>query len=192
MILYVYENYKGNRTDEPNTERLIALALNQYADETGLILPPGENSKICRTQKGKPYIEGIPVHISVSHSDHLWVCLAGDTESGVDIQNKSHSNFEAISKRFFQPDEQQAVLDGGVQAFIAIWCRKEAFIKYFGMTIGDTIDWLNVAPEGVPASQVRYNGNTISFTEIEVHPEFLCVVATGTKEEIWIRKIQVD
>lgn len=193
MILYVYENYKGNRTTDLNTEQLVSLAVRQYAAETGLVLPIGQNSfPICRTQKGKPYVDGLPIHFSVSHSDFLWVCLIGTTENGVDIQNKRHSNFEAIAHRFFQPDEQKAVQTGGVQTFISIWCRKEAFIKYHGMTIGETIDWLNVAKGGIPATQIEYLEHLIAFSEIMVHPEFICVAATSAKEEIWIRKLQVD
>lgn len=193
MILYVYDAYRGNRTAARNTEQLIYLALQQYSKEIDMTIPMEQSGvRICRTQKGKPYIEGVPLHISVSHSDHLWICLIGSSEIGVDIQHKSHSNFEAISRRFFQADEQIAVRNGGIEAFMAIWCRKEAFIKYHGMTIGDTIDWLNVSKDGAPATQIEYKGKLITFSEIPVHPEYLCIAATTTKEEIWIRKIQAD
>lgn len=193
MVLYVYDQYMGNRAAAPNTEQLIGLALQQYEKENGLNLIGDQNSpRICRTQKGKPYIENYPAHISVSHSDNLWVCLFGKTESGIDIQNKDHSNYAAISHRFFQPEEQNAVKAGGIEAFMAIWCRKEAFIKFYGLTIGETIDWLDVAKDGKPADAIEYLDQTITFTEINVHQGFLCVVASDKKEEIWIRKIQVN
>lgn len=193
MILYIYDTYCGNRSAERNTEQLISLAVQQYTKEIELALPDDQNGiRILRTQKGKPYIEGLPLHFSVSHSDYLWVCLIGCNEIGVDIQNLNHSNYEAIARRFFQPDEQKAVQTGGIEAFMAIWCRKEAFIKYYGMTIGEAIDWLDVAKDGIPATQIEYMGKMIAFTEIPVHPDFSCVAATSTKEEIWIRKIQVD
>ena len=82
--------------------------------------------------------------------------------------------------------------EGGVAAFIAIWCRKEAFIKLFGLTIGDTIEWLNVATDRSPAQQIKYLDRMITFSEIEVNMEYLCVAAMEKKEEICIRKIQVD
>jgi len=192
MILYIYDSYRGNRTSELNTEKLVALALKQYVIEMGSSLSIDENAfSICKTQKGKPYIEGMPLHFSVSHSEHLWVCLVGDVENGVDLQYKIHSNFEAISRRFYQPEEQKAVATGGIAAFIAIWCRKEAFIKLFGLSIGDTIDWLNVAMDKAPASQIQYLDRLITFTEVDIHPDFLCVAAMEKKEDIWIRKIQV-
>jgi phosphopantetheinyl transferase len=121
----------------------------------------------------------------------MWVCLVGDVENGVDLQYKIHSNFEAISRRFYQPEEQKAVATDGIEAFIAIWCRKEAFIKLFGLSIGDTIDWLNVAMDKAPASQIQYLDRLITFTEVDIHPDFLCVAAMEKKEDIWIRKIQV-
>lgn len=193
MILYVFDQYSGNKTSEWNTEKLVALAIKQYAKEKDLINTICDNTLcICKTQKGKPYIEGLPLHFSVSHSDHMWVCLVGDSENGVDIQSKPHSNFEAIARRFFQPEEQKAVETGGITSFIAVWCRKEAFIKFFGLTIGDTIEWLNVAKDETPANQIKYLGRTITFSEIDVNPEYLCVAAMDKKEEIWIRRIQVD
>ncbi len=193
MILYVFEHYTGNKNKDQNTETLVALALKQYVIETGFQYPINNSTfSICKTQKGKPYIEGYPLHFSVSHSDHMWVCLIGNAENGVDIQNKNHSNYEAIARRFFQPEEQIAVATGGIISFIRIWCRKEAFIKLFGLTIGDTIDWLNVAEDETPASYINYLDRRIAFSEIDVHPEYLCVAAMEKKEEIWIRKIQAE
>jgi 4'-phosphopantetheinyl transferase len=193
MILYVYDKYKGNKTSNLNTEELVALALRQYAVETGVSNTLDDITfKIFKTQKGKPFVEGLPLHFSVSHSDCLWVCLIGDSENGVDIQDIRNSNYEAIAQRFFQPEEQKAVAAGGVASFISIWCRKEAFIKLFGMTIGDTINWLNVANDETPATQIKYMDQTIMFSDIDIHPGYLCVAAMNKKEEIWIRNIQTD
>lgn len=196
MILYVYDKYKGNKTEQCNTNRLVSLALLQYVKDTGAEHTISESTFfLTKTQKGKPYIEGLPFHFSVSHSENLWVCLVGDVENGVDIQNKTHSNYEAIARRFYQPEEQKTVAMGGELSFISIWCRKEAFIKLIGLTIGETIDWLDVAKDGKPASQIQYIDRSIAFFEIEVHPDFVCVAALDNvdkKEEIWIRQIEVD
>lgn len=191
MILFVYDKYRGNRTDSPNTDRLIVAALNEYRAETEAMPPKAfQDLNICRTQKGKPYVEGLSVHFSVSHSDHVWVCLVGEQESGVDIQNRTHHNYDAIAKRFFQPEEKLAVQEHGLEAFIGIWCRKEAFIKYYGLTIGEAIDWLDVARMKMPADEITHMGDRIYFTEVAVHQDYHCVAATGKKEQIWIRKIK--
>lgn len=193
MILYVFDQYRGNKAGEQSTELLLAMAFKQYAAETGLTSTINEKTfRVYKTQKGKPYLEGFPLHFSVSHSDHLWVCLMGEAECGVDIQNKSHANFEAISRRFYQPEEKKAVETGGISTFISIWCRKESFIKLLGLTIGDTIDWLNVVKDQHPAPYIEYMKRRILFAEIDVHPDYLCVAAMDKKEKIWIRRIQVD
>ena len=193
MHIYFYDAYRGNRTTALNTEQLISLAINRYVSDGNLLLPTNQTEfTLCRTSKGKPYLDGFSGNISVSHSDNLWVCSIGARQNGIDIQNMKHSNFEAISKRFFQLDEQEAVRQGGIQSFMSIWCRKEAFIKYHGLTIGDTIDWLNVAKDGCPLDQMEYLGQQIYFSEIQVAPEYLCVVATSTKETIWVRNLQVE
>jgi phosphopantetheinyl transferase len=193
MILYIFDQYSGNKNKDLNTEALVTLALKQYLTETCIENFINHNDfRICRTQKGKPYIEGFPMHFSVSHSDHMWICLVGDSENGIDIQNMAHSNYEAIARRFFQPEEKKAVAAGGILSFFRIWCRKEAFIKLFGLTIGDTIDWLNVAKEEIPATQIEYMERRIVFSEIDVHPEYCCVAAMENREEIWVRKIQIE
>jgi phosphopantetheinyl transferase len=193
MILYVFDNYKGNRADEYNTNRLIGLALKQYTDDHGLApLSSTDITTICRTSKGKPFIENLPIHFSVSHSEHQWVCLVGPNESGIDIQKNHHVNYEAISRRFYSQEEQQAVLKGGLDTFIALWCRKEAFIKYFGMTMGETMEWLNVARNGEPVNQIEHDGIIIKFTDLRVSHDYQCVAATRTKEQIWIKKLQID
>jgi len=193
MILYVFDLYTGNKNKDQNTETLVHLAIKQYLFETNNEIQFNHNDfPICKTQKGKPYIEGFPIHFSVSHSDHMWVCLMGDEENGVDIQNMAHPNYEAIARRFFQPEEQKAVTTGGFLSFFKIWCRKEAFIKLFGLTIGDAIDWLNVAKDEIPAKQIEYMKRRIIFSEIDVHPEYCCVAAIEKREEIWIRKIQIE
>lgn len=191
MNLYVYDNYKGNRTADLSTDQLIKITLKQYCKELGVktLGDTRMDPNIRRTQNGKPYIDNLSLHLSVSHSEHLWVCLIGESENGVDIQRRDHRNYQAIARRFYQPEEQTAVQNVGLDSFISIWCRKEAFIKYYGMTIGETIDWLNVAQDGAPSKEIEYRGNTIFFSDLDVHPNFLCVAATSVKEEIWIRKI---
>jgi len=192
MFLYVYDHYNGNRGDTPNTEQLISYAAKQYLFDTGLALDlEPVLASLKRSRKGKPYFEGSPVHCSVSHSENIWVCLMGSRTVGVDVQKNRQNNYQAIAKRFFQPEEQTVVESDGLLAFIGLWCRKEAFIKYHGYTIGDTIDWLNVAHDGNPAPQVTYNDQTVYFTELDVHQDFTCVAANDVKERIWIRKLEV-
>lgn len=193
MDLYVYDNYKGNKESEISTNQLINLALKQYGGcEDSGSCADYDTSIICRTKNGKPYIDNFPVHFSVSHSDNVWICLIGETENGVDIQRTQHNNYNAISRRFYSDEEQRAVEIGGQEAFTSIWCRKEAFIKYFGLTLGETLEWLSVAENRHPADRIEFRGNPVVFTDIKVKQDYQCVAATGKKEQICIKKLRID
>ena len=145
-----------------------------------------------RTEKGKPYLPDSPVHFSISHSGALWVLLAAGQPVGVDVQKCEHDNFMAISRRFYQPGEQQAVEKGGLLTFIGIWCRKEAYIKLKGSSLGDTLDWLDVAPEGILLDLAEIQGEKICFRECAVAEGFVCIAASHQEEEIWISKINIE
>lgn len=191
MYIYVYDQYEGNRGETPNTETLISIACRQYLKDAELNLDAAVLlSALKRSEKGKPYFDGFPIYCSVSHSGKLWVCLFSSQQVGVDIQKNQQKNHLAIARRFFQPEEQKAVETGGLSAFIALWCRKEAFIKYQGSTIGETIDWLNVAEDGSAASRIDYQGRVLHFSTIAVNPDYTCVAAHEAKEEIWIKKLK--
>jgi len=46
MILYVFDQYRGNKTSERNTEQLVTLALKQYVEEKNLINTISNNTLI--------------------------------------------------------------------------------------------------------------------------------------------------
>lgn len=194
MRLYYFDRYEGNRKGGPTSETLARTALGQEAAETGNGCAPflTDESGFCRTEKGKPYLPDHPVHFSISHSGALWVLLASIQPVGVDIQKCTHDNYDAISRRFYQPGEQKAVEAGGLQAFIGIWCRKEAYIKLKGSSLGDTLDWLDVAPEGILLDRALIRGESIFFRECRVADGYVCVAASHEEEDIWTSKINIE
>ncbi len=193
MYVYVYENYNGNRGETANTEKLISVAVEQYFKDCGIPFPDEKKEmRLCRTSKGKPYFAEDLVQFSVSHSENIWVCIVASSQVGIDIQKISQRKYASIAQRFFQLDEQNAIANGGLRSFIEIWCRKEAFVKYFGLTIGEVIDWLNVASHSIIQNQIEYKKHKILFQEISIAPDFICIAAINQKEKIWIRKIQIE
>lgn len=194
MRLYYYDRYAGNRSGNHTTQTLADYALSR---ETGLSGAKQEAGAACglelkRTEKGKPYLQDHPVHFSISHSGTLWVLLAAAQPVGVDIQKCAHDNYLAISRRFYQPGEQQAVERGGLAAFMGIWCRKEAYIKLKGSSLGDTIDWLDVAPDGNILDRACIHGEPIVFNECSVADGYVCVAASHEEEELWTCKINIE
>jgi 4'-phosphopantetheinyl transferase len=194
MRLYYFDRYEGNRSGGHTTESLARTALGLEAAKTGSGIAPflTEETGLSRTEKGKPYLPDHPVHFSISHSGSLWVLLAASQPVGVDIQKSDHDNYDAISRRFFQPGEQKAVEAGGLRAFIGIWCRKEAYIKLKGSSLGDTLDWLDVAPAGILLDRAVIRGETVYFRECGLADGYVCVAASHEEEDIWTCKINIE
>lgn len=88
-------------------------------------------------KSGKPYIEGIDVNFSISHSGTIALCAIADAPVGVDIEKIRDVDL-SIAKKHFAPDEQDYVFEKlslSKQRFFEIWTRKEAYVKMLGKGI---------------------------------------------------------
>lgn len=95
------------------------------------------NAKVCRTEKGKPYVEidggkDTSVFVSVSHSGDYFLCLVADVPVGIDVQHARRVKVQRISSRYFTSKEQQYMEAHGEAGFFTLWTRKEAYSKYVG------------------------------------------------------------
>ncbi len=100
---------------------LLAYALSDYGKKL---------SDIKISEKGKPYIEGIP-YFNVSHSGKYVVAATGTTEIGIDIQEKKHIS-DAAAKMFLGADADFRLASESGYHHAYVWCRKEAFLKCLG------------------------------------------------------------
>jgi 4'-phosphopantetheinyl transferase len=89
----------------------------------------------CRRPHGRPVIEGLPVHVSVSHSAR-WVVVAecAEAEIGVDVEWAAGSDdlrhlVRAVGHR--GPALPEVDSDSR-RALLATWTRKEAVVKATG------------------------------------------------------------
>ncbi len=90
--------------------------------------------EIRADENGKPrFIEGGPC-FSLSHSGSWALCAVADREVGADIQERRACK-EALVRRFFAPDERDAVLRAPDRdrAFTSVWARKESYAKALGL-----------------------------------------------------------
>ncbi|MBP3370583.1 MAG: 4'-phosphopantetheinyl transferase superfamily protein [Clostridia bacterium] len=90
---------------------------------------------IARDSNGKPYFLSLPLHFSISHSQDLAIVALSDQSIGVDIEFiDARRDINAISERFFAPDEHLAICESKCPAddFFALWTKKEAFAKLSG------------------------------------------------------------
>lgn len=101
-----------------------------------------KEQKFCRTENGKPYLEGRDdIFFNRSHSGNICVCAVYDGEIGIDIQKheKKKYSIDKIADRFFIPDEYfylKSLSDEKRElAFFDLWAKKESFVKYTGKGI---------------------------------------------------------
>ena len=93
-----------------------------------------EQVPLQRDEEGKPYVEGAPVHCSVSHSGSYVVCAVDERPVGVDVEVVRGAE-EKLMRRVCTEEELAYVRpydDGGYERFWEIWTAKEALFKLTG------------------------------------------------------------
>ena len=147
--------YRANRLEKIKSEQkkrqslgaelLLIHALRELYPEIKLPL------EIKCSEKGKPYLESIPVHFSLSHSGDYAACAVSDAPVGMDIEHDVKAR-ETISNRFFSPEEQNILLSAENKdlAFARIWTAKESALKLLGTGLAGGLSSITV-----------YDNNTI-------------------------------
>ena len=104
-------------------------------------------------QNGKPYFKEYPFHFNLSHSGEFVVCVVSEREVGVDIQEHRNGNVERIANRYFTAEERKTLEEcepaGQRQMFFDLWATKEAYGKYTGEGIVESLE------KKIPASKVE-------------------------------------
>jgi len=99
------------------------------------IFCPIEKVKLYRDANGKPYIDALPIEISLSHAGNWVVCSIGEVKSGVDVEIDSRGAVE-IAERFFLPSEYEKIIslpqDLQGRQFLIYWTLKESYFKLTG------------------------------------------------------------
>ena len=137
VYLYLTNDIPGMTTDEK-----VRAILRRHYDRTGFCTAITDDAlAVARGEKGKPYFPNVPgLHFSVSHSGKLFACAFASFPVGLDIQEYKNRSDESercmkIARRFFHPDETDALERSTVSAFYKIWTAKEAYVKMTGQGI---------------------------------------------------------
>jgi len=137
LSIYIFKGEHKNKGEE-----LLRNALKTYVEEkceksVNFDCIDFAEAPLERTQNGKPFLQGYPVHFSISHTGDIWSCLISAENVGLDIQKTREVSFDKLANRFFLDEEIKFVSDFGRDGFFDIWVRKEACIKYLGTGIRD-------------------------------------------------------
>ena len=111
---------------------------------------------IAHDKNGRPYLPSGELDFNIAHSDDWAVCAlerdVQDPRVGVDIQaTPKGRNTDRIAQRFFTQNEFEyySAHHDRTLAFLRIWTRKEAVVKWKGAALGAVIRKLDSirAPE---------------------------------------------
>ena len=110
-----------------------ALLAQVYARECGAPMPP-----LCRTSRGKPYLEDSSLEISISHTNRLAFCALSDHPVGLDAEDSERAVRPSVQKRVLSSEEQAflAAVPDPDRVFLRFWTLKEAYVKFTGTGLG--------------------------------------------------------
>jgi 4'-phosphopantetheinyl transferase len=153
------ERARADRLRVPGAARRFTAARARLRDVLGDYLSiPAKDVRLAVAPGGKPYVPGVSLHFSVSHSADLLIVAVGGAPLGVDVEDlRRHVNMMAIARRFFTAEEA-AALDrqpaaGRARAFYRLWTRKEAVLKARGVGFAQPLQSVPVSIEpGVSSS----------------------------------------
>ena len=131
MKLYYYEKSKNHK--RADTDVLLQASVGAFCEEENLC---PYNGKVLRTSLGKPFLENDYLYVGVTHTQSVLIIGVSKEYFGIDCESKSRipKNPQRVMNRFFTENERQFILNSENQseAFLDIWVRKEAFVKFTG------------------------------------------------------------
>jgi len=169
--------FEGDLKNEELRRALTLEAVSSYCCGNGIDFD-GDSAVILKGEKGKPYIEGTPVHFNVSHTGNMWMCIVGPAPCGIDIQLEKDCEYERIAARHFSADEQEYVRLWGLGGFYSIWTRREAYGKYTGEGFyGKMPPFVDSGCNLLECTGGAY------LREIYIADDIFCVFCTGGKDD---------
>lgn len=90
--------------------------------------------EIRRTQRGKPYFVGSPLHFSISHTKKHVFCALSDRPIGIDAEEADRDIRLALAEKILSPGELEQFRKSHDprQALLRFWVLKEAAAKCSG------------------------------------------------------------
>lgn len=129
---------------EPTVRPLLSQAL--HCDPSDVPLSRDEGG---RPRLGAPYRH---MDLGWSHSGEVLVLALGESvELGIDVERlRNRPRLDDLAQRFFHPDEacwlRAQPEEIAVEAFVRLWCAKEAVLKAHGRGLSFGLDKLVFAP----------------------------------------------
>lgn len=102
-------------------------------------------AKLHRDEKGRPYLEGSDLFVSIAHCEALVVCAIDEKPIGIDVEKIRPIDVEAAARHVCTPEEQAYLQGDPLTRFYEIWTGKEAWFKKQGTGI-QNLRSVNILP----------------------------------------------
>ena len=125
------------------TARVVGTLLTHYAIRQ--LCPEAICERWLTATGGKPFIEGCPVHFSISHASTLVAAAVSESSPvGVDVE-PIRTMREGFAARYFNEAEQHLIrtAKNPDEALLRLWTAKEAVGKQRGTGLGENIPAIN-------------------------------------------------
>lgn len=132
--------------------------------------------QVLTEENGKPYLQGLPVHFSISHSGEFVLCAISSQSVGCDIQQIKQPDLK-LAKRYFAAGEM-GLLESAPELFHRLWVLKESLGKALGCGLNESI--LRREFDLTGAAPILKNEPSYFFREFSL-PGYQCAVCSQTK-----------
>ena len=131
--------------------------------------------QVLTDKNGKPYLQGLPVHFSLSHSGEFVLCAISEAAVGCDIQQIKSTDLR-LARRYFTPEEIK-LTESAPALFYRLWVLKESFGKAQGSGLNESI--LRREFDLTGAEPVLKDNPELFFREFSL-PGYQCAVCSQT------------
>lgn len=178
---------RANRFNAPiHRKRFIAAryALRQLLSD--YISIPSEVIRFSYNQYGKPSLDlsdqTPAIQFNIAHSDDMALCaLTLNHAIGIDIEKMIERSFLDIAKRFYTPQENQALAalpaHKQMTGFYKLWARKEALAKAIGKGLQFSLMGFSVSTEPLTET-IHAENKTWTVMSLDMPTDYQAAIAS--------------
>ena len=155
----------------------------------------GVNTYALREKEDeKPYIFGNPLYFSISHTENFVFLAVYGKNIGIDAEKYpafenggDTGKYLTLAKRFFTKSESEFLIKSKSPGFdfIKIWGLKEAYAKYCGKKLSETISDISFVKDDAIISAIPGKNLVLSgFSLNENHHIAICSDKKATEKQI--------
>lgn len=157
--------------------------------------------EISFKDKGKPFLKDAPITFNLSHTKEMaLLAVSHNIEIGIDIEKiKDTDNFMPIAKRFFHPNEYQAIekindREQQLTYFFKLWTAKEAILKATGEGISGGLERFFINLDSSQATELKHSHlNTIKLFSLQTPTSYVAHLAMmGVSRPIFYKNFSLS